>query len=412
MTDTLALQPHFSVTRAMRALRCFVIGAMVLAGGVVYMEPSPHEYVGVVAVIVCFGTGLRLNPRLWPLVILIAIYVAFGIPSMLQSRPMGDGILWMSVSAFLAATAVLYASFVAERPARHFALIGWLSVGAAVVPVTTAFLGYFGIAGQELFTLWGRARGTFQDPNVLGPFLVLPFLFLAEGALRGSLAGLFVRGAMALPIALAVFLTFSRGAWGHLALSCALLALFTFALSRSIFARMRVLIVVAVGLTVLAAGLMAALSVPKVQNLFTERAQLTQQYDTGHEGRFGRWKSGFKLAMEEPLGIGPKEFAKIFPEDPHNVYLNAFVTFGWGGGLAYVVLVLLTIALGFRAMLVPTPWQRQTIVVYSTFLPLAMLGAIIDTDHWRHFFLVLGCLWGLIAATEQAKASAAAHQAA
>jgi len=26
-------------------------------------------------------------------------------------------------------------------------------------------------------------------------------------------------------------------------------------------------------------------------------------------------------------------------------------------------------------------------------------GFVIDTDHWRHFFLLLGIIWGLAAAT-------------
>jgi len=26
-------------------------------------------------------------------------------------------------------------------------------------------------------------------------------------------------------------------------------------------------------------------------------------------------------------------------------------------------------------------------------------GFVIDTDHWRHFFLLLGMIWGLSAAT-------------
>ena len=30
---------------------------------------------------------------------------------------------------------------------------------------------------------------------------------------------------------------------------------------------------------------------------------------------------------------------------------------------------------------------------------------IIDSDHWRHYFLILGVLWGLIAATHRALAA-------
>ncbi|ESR23284.1 O-antigen ligase family protein [Lutibaculum baratangense] len=392
-------EPHFSLSRLAFSARRFVMAAMVMAGGIVYVEPSPHELVAFVAIAVCFGTGLRIHPRLWPMTFLLLAYIAFGIPAMLQTEPLKDGVTWMAVSAFLVGTSILYASFVAELPEENFAVIGWAYVAAAMVPAITGTLGYFGVGGADLFVLYGRARGTFKDPNVLGPFLILPFLFLADGALRGSLRQAMWRAVLMLPIVAAVFFSFSRGAWGHLVLSCALLAFFTFALSHSIFARLRVLIVIAVGAMALVAALGAALSVPKVQALFSERAQLTQQYDTGHEGRFGRWERGFALALEKPLGIGPLQFAKHFPEDPHNTYLNALMSFGWGGALAYYALVISTIILGARAVFVPTPWQRHTIVAYSTFLPLALLSAVIDTDHWRHYFLVVGCLWGLIAAT-------------
>jgi len=32
-----------------------------------------------------------------------------------------------------------------------------------------------------------------------------------------------------------------------------------------------------------------------------------------------------------------------------------------------------------------------------TFVGHVMIGAVIDTDHWRHFFLLLGILWGCMA---------------
>jgi hypothetical protein len=57
-------------------------------------------------------------------------------------------------------------------------------------------LGYFDIAGLgDIFSLYGRASGTFKDPNVLGPFLVLPIAFAIQhiligrcGLLRGLLS--------------------------------------------------------------------------------------------------------------------------------------------------------------------------------------------------------------------------------
>ncbi len=48
---------------------------------------------------------------------------------------------------------------------------------------------------------------------------------------------------------------------------------------------------------------------------------------------------------------------------------------------------------------VPSPWQSYLIVAYATFVGEAVEGFIVDTDHWRHFFLLLGLIWGLAVAT-------------
>ena len=39
------------------------------------------------------------------------------------------------------------------------------------------------------------------------------------------------------------------------------------------------------------------------------------------------------------------------------------------------------------------------IAIYSTFLGMAMLGFVIDFDHWRLFWMLLGLVWGLTIAT-------------
>jgi len=79
--------------------------------------------------------------------------------------------------------------------------------------------------------------------------------------------------------------------------------------------------------------------------------------------------------------------------------MQAFLVYGWIGGAAYLALVIVTLAIGFRAALVPAPWQAYLIAGYAAFVGEAVEGFIVDTDHWRHFFLVLGLVWGLTAAS-------------
>ena len=90
-------------------------------------------------------------------------------------------------------------------------------------------------------------------------------------------------------------------------------------------------------------ALLGALQTEKVRSLFETRAQLVQDYDGGHLGRFERHRIGFMMSMERPLGIGPLAFNKIFPEDEHNIWLKTLTTYGWIGFVCYLTMMIWTL---------------------------------------------------------------------
>ncbi|MGZ5914838.1 MAG: hypothetical protein ACXWJU_05890, partial [Hyphomicrobium sp.] len=45
-----------------------------------------------------------------------------------------------------------------------------------------------------------------------------------------------------------------------------------------------------------------------------------------------------------------------------------------------------------------TPTQPLFLIVYAAFIANAMEGIIIDSDHWRHFYLLAAMVWGLMSA--------------
>ena len=200
-------------------------------------------------------------------------------------------------------------------------------------------------------------------------------------------------------MAIAVLLTFSRAAWGQFALTTALLMFLTFVTTRSGNARLRIVLIAIAGAIVLVLMLAALLSIDRVAELFKERALLEQSYDAGHLGRFGRHLLGFQLALDQPFGIGPLQFSRLFPEDPHNTYLNAFLSGGWLSGMVYATLVLTTLLVGLRTVFIDTPWRTTYLAVYCAFVGAAAESVLIDSDHWRHYFLLLGVIWGLMAAS-------------
>jgi hypothetical protein len=154
-----------------------------------------------------------------------------------------------------------------------------------------------------------------------------------------------------------------------------------------------------VGVVVVAGLVSALLSFGKVADLFSERAALELSYDVGRYGRFGRYGLGADLALEHPFGIGPLQFADRFTEDPHNTFLNEFMSGGWLAGVAYFALCAVTLVMSTRFLFLRTPWQPLYHIVYAAYLSVVAESVFIDVEHWRHYFLILGVLWGLMAAS-------------
>ena len=104
------------------------------------------------------------------------------------------------------------------------------------------------------------------------------------------------------------------------------------------------------------------------------------------------------MLLERPFGFGPLRFDTIFPQAPHDVYVNAFASYGWLGGLSLVTFTGVTLYVGFRLVFQRSTVQAEAIAIWSCLLPHMVQGFQIDTDHWRHLFLMFGCLYGLASA--------------
>jgi hypothetical protein len=276
-----------------------------------------------------------------------------------------------------------------------------------MIAALAALGGYFNLVpgGHDLLTLYGRARGTFKDPNVLGAFLVLPALLCLQSIVSDKFGKSF-RNTIAFGImSLAILLAFSRAAWGGLVLTSGLMLALMVVTSRSQAQRSRIIVMALVAVILAAALVAVLLSFDSIADMFKQRASFDQSYDEGRFGRFGRHILGADMALDLPFGIGPLQFRNYFPEDTHNSYLNAFMSGGWLSGICYPALVFITALTGFRYIGVRTPWQRTYLAIFSAYLGTVGESFIIDTDHWRHFWMMLGAMWGMYVATERWKAA-------
>lgn len=386
-------------------LRNAAIGLGVFLSAFVIDEPAPYELymAGLVAVWCLFG--LRLSRISAVLLLMLVLFNIGGVISMGQMPDLKTAPMYLAVSLFLAFTAVFFAAIV-SRDERLLATIFGAYVLGAIATASLGILGYFdAFPGAELFTRYGRAMGAFQDPNVFGPFLMLPLAWLLHGVLTGSIGGLLMRTVPILILVLAVFLSFSRAAWGMAVFVVAGLALLLFIRNPSPMFRLRIIALGTAAVLIAVAAIVVALQIPSVAELFSARAQLVQDYDQAQFGRFARHWYGMLLSIDNPLGIGPLEFGPIFGEDTHNMWLKAALDYGWLGFISYITLMMTTFGLGLRILFRDRPWQPYLLCAYLVFVAHLLIGNVIDTDHWRHFYLIIGLIWGCIGLEAQHNAA-------
>jgi hypothetical protein len=372
------------------------------SGFIVFIEPSPYEAVLGLAMVLFTVLGLRLTAAHVPLIALIFFYQLGACMSYVQVVDRPDTLTWTLTGIYLAITGIFYALVVTEdTDGRLRALLNGYIVGAVICALIGIPAYFHKLPDYDQFLLYERVRSTFKDPNVFGPFLILPAALLLQRFLtrgfRGSLMTLPALGILAI----GVFLSFSRAAWGQLVLSAALMTVITFAQSQSRSERRRIVRLAIVGAVLLALFLVVLLAIPAVNELFAQRASLEQPYDMGRLGRFGRHILGFMLALDKPFGIGMLQFGTLFPEDTHNTFLNAFMSYGWLGGIMWPALVASTLVIGAVGLRIRTPWQRAFVCIYASYVVSMGEAWIIDEDHWRHVHLLQGLIWGLAIAARR-----------
>jgi hypothetical protein len=391
-----------------RTIASALLWLAIFLGGFVVFEPAPYEIFLALLIPAWLISGTPIPRPAGPLFVLMLLFLAGGLLASTQAKDFSTQPVYYAVSAFLVFSSCFFACLVAEDAKRLDTIVsGWIA--AALMTTALGVVGYFGLTG-DLFVKFGRATGGFQDPNVFGPFLIFPFVVLVRRALTRPFSEALRSGLLALVIFIGIFLSFSRAAWALTVVATVLTGLLLFVTERSTKARVRFIALGAVGVVLLGLLLGAALSIPAVSDLFKERAQLEQSYDSGHLGRFERHAIGFNLMLDHPLGIGAIEFGRTFGEDEHDIWLKSLTTYGWLGFTAYFSLVIWTLVAAFPVMFRTGPLQNITQIAYIVFLGHILMATVIDIDHWRHVYLLFGILWGAIAADKAGQQRRLSHR--
>jgi O-antigen ligase len=414
--------PAPSYTAVAQRLLNGVLFVTILASSLAFIEPSPHDVLMFVLLVACAAARVPFDRKLTPLLLLIIVWLIGGAMSLIQVagdkqiQPdvYQDPVQYFGISVYLGVAAIMFGCLFSEGSLVRLAILRRAYILAALIATVAGFIGYFHllpgsnvflITSEDAASTGARIRATFKDPNVYGPFLVFPLMMLL---LRSMTRGVGLGTLLVTPVLLAgLLLSFSRGAWVHFALSALVAVVVTFVTVPSARMRLRIVLFAVIAAMLITLLFVALASVGSIHEMLAERAKAIQPYDVGSGGRFSLQELALTAILENPNGMGPFAFANTFGAQQHNVYLQAFLVYGWLGGSAYLALVLITLVIGLASVRQPTPWQPYLIAAFATYVGEIGEGLIVDTDHWRHFFLVLGLVWGLAAANaNQRRASA------
>ena len=358
----------------------FMVGVL---SSVVVVEPAPVDLllVGLSAIWM-----VRDRMRLPALAVALgSTYVSLSVFSQLIGNANDyaiDGriIRDLAIEGYLVLTLItLMVKFAQDRNAMRSFFTG-VTIGAVVVSTTFLLLEVVGQAPDLFYRdeFRSRVRGLFKDPNVLGPFLVMPILLLL---VRNELVKLPMARLAATPCVLVLVLTYSRGAYVAFACSLVFLAAIILIREQITYAGAAT---AAGGLAVLfIAGwaLWGVAGAPEI-GFNTDRLAL-QSYDAG---RFSLNYSARDWILQYPFGNGVQAFAREIGVNPHNLFLGKAVDAGILGGLIVVAVPIVAIA---RALVAKTDIPRFGAITAAALTGNMAVSMVIHSHHWRHLFFTV-----------------------
>ncbi|MGQ9594852.1 MAG: O-antigen ligase family protein [Anaerolineae bacterium] len=321
-----------------------------------------------------------------------------------------------------ALTALLVYNLLAEGEGPQWLpqalLVAVLCAGSlAALQGIVQFVGGIGPPGFLLFGRFMRAYGTFQQPNPYGGYLGLVFplayalALWAPGRPRERvLWSALSWGATALT-ALALLMTWSRGAWLGAAAAFAAVSALRSRQAAFAFGMALVLLVVLAGL-----GLLGALP-PALTERFAGLAEYLTPRDVSHVEptpanwavveRLAHWQAAWAMFREHPwLGVGWGNYVPVYPAyalprwaDPlghaHNYYLNVLAEAGLVGLAGYLFFWTVAFWVAWRASRQGPPFlQAASLGILGVFVHLSVHN-FVDNLYVHGMPFHLGLLLGV-----------------
>lgn len=369
-----------------------VVSIVIALGVVVMFEPSPSD----IGIAVAFAGGflsgnLRWDQRLTLPYTLLGLFVLANLASLCYAIDLAKGALYFAITVFMLVSWIFVVGLLTKHQEQGARILMFAFTIGGVVSAFLATLCYFNILPfGDWLLFYDRLKGFFKDPNVFGPYLVVVAIYSLHRVLLG---GTFRRRSVWLLSCLmgsvGVLLCYSRAAWINYAAT--LLVFFGLSSISGRGSLRRNLTYFLVCTAIMGGAIAYAMTIPQVSEVLSYRTEL-QPYDAD---RFANFSAALQLGIDNPLGVGPVQSFLQLDYATHNVYLRVFSENGVLGFLSFTAFLLVTLT---RAVLLSQQAlnraQRSLFALIAAALCGTLLNSVmIDTLHWRHFWLLLAFGW-------------------
>lgn len=353
---------------------------------VVRWEPAPVDLMVALLLAVGLLAGqLRLatlressliHSALW-------LFVSLNLIALLGADDLRYSLRYTAITCYLIALCYFVRLYVTSVERMRIVLFGCLA--AALSSVMLVALELAGLSPtNDVFVFENRARALFKDANVFAPFLVLPIIFLLDELLRPTLivGQRWLKLAAIVVLGAGVLIAFSRAAWANL-----LIAVATYMVLAAPHLSLRQWVKLLLPGILGAAAMIGLIVWLGLAEFLRSRASLLQSYDTD---RFGTQLYGIGLGMDHLFGIGP---GMLF--NAHSLYVRTFAEYGVFGLVALGTLILVPVARCLRRALRADDrvYGLSARVVVAVFAGLLFNSIVIDTIHWRSFWIMIALAW-------------------
>ncbi|MEM6913738.1 MAG: hypothetical protein AAF511_07150 [Pseudomonadota bacterium] len=354
------------------------LAVLAAASPFVSTDPAPFD---ILAFLVILALGARLlqpgnkTINAFSLVHIFFVAIAVSVFVMRGASLGGFQLKYLVTQIYLTFLfAVLHAVFSKSRQSL-IVFAGFWTAAAIVQSVVVILLdqiGGFPIIYRDEAAY--RLRGFFQDPNVLGPFLVFPMAYLVSAARVPFVQRLVGIGILALLL----LLTYSRAAWGG-ALVAMMIAI---PMSGLLLAPRRALGLATVGVGVMVMAVIGAV-IADGGSALQDRLQF-QDYDTG---RLEHLVLALLEGWTNPFGLGPGAFLIDHETSPHNLFLGRLTDAGYVPTLLTIAVFIFAIGQSFRVAL--RERSGLAVAVFAALMAHLVISGVINSHHWRHLIVLL-----------------------